>query len=123
MSDAQEWSGRRLTRAERSSKTRELLAQAALTADPELRRTLLAEIAELNLGVVDAVVASMAGRYTDVDARAMAASAREAYLNAVFSLEPSADLHLLPQVLPAVWDAVQRCARTQLADTGPPGPR
>lgn len=125
MDDAQEFMSRDSARAERSSKTRELLAAAAASADPEQRRVLLGKAAELNHCVVDAVVASMARRYsyTEVDLRALAECARKAYTHAVLTLDPTPDLDLLTRVVPAVRDAIQHCVRTQLAEEGPVRPR
>lgn len=125
MPDAQASMSRRPTRVERSSQTRALLAAGAATADPASRRAILSEVAELNISVVSAVVASVDRRYryTQVDMSAVAECARRAYTRAVLGLDPAPDLDLLPRVVPEVRDAVQRCVRRQLAEVGPSGPR
>lgn len=111
-------------RAGRSAKTIEALSAAATTADPARRHVLMVEVAELNVWVVEAVVASMARRYrcTDLDRRTLAECARRAYRRAVLRLDPRPDLDLVTQVVPVVRDAVRRCARTQVAagDRAPP---
>lgn len=124
MPDAQGPTRRDSARTERSTKTLEALAAAAATPDPERRRVLLVEAAELNLWVVDAVVASLARRYryTELDSRRLAECARRAYTQAVLSLEPTPDLDLLTRVVPTVRDAVRHCARTRLDAERPARP-
>ena len=116
MADAHEPPVGALTRAERSSRTRELLAEAAASADPERRRAILAETSELNACVAGAIVASVARRYryAAIDLHELAAYARQAYTDTVLSLEPTPDLDLLASVVPAVRDAVRRYMRSHM---------
>lgn len=118
--------GTLLTHSERLAETRRLLNAAATTQDPDQRRSALTEVAALHADDALALVRTLYRRRQPDSAdqqeseSALLAYALEAYVDAVLALDPTTEGDVLPQVLPAVRDAVVRFSRQQVtADAGP----
>lgn len=114
--------------AERLAETRRLLDLAAASADASDRRTALREVAALNaddaLAVVGALYRQQHGEEAESQRsteQAVLVFALEAYVDAVLALDPSSDADVLPQVLPALRDAVVRFNRSLVACHPAPG--
>lgn len=97
-----------LSHAQRLDATRGLLHLAAGTPDPELRRRVLSQVAALNaedaLAIATALHRHQHPQATDDPA--LVAFALEAYVDAVLALDPRPDLDVLPQIMPALREAV-----------------
>lgn len=109
--------------AERLAETRALLDVAAGANDAEQRRTALREVAALNADDALAIVVALSHQLPagEPEEPALLAFALEAYVDAVLTLDPGSDLDVLPQVLPALRDAVVRFNRSLVACHTAPG--
>jgi hypothetical protein len=111
------------THAERLAATRDLLDAAAGAVDAAQRRVALEEVAALNAddALAIAITLSRQQQLDETDEPALLAYALEAYVDAVLTLDPTPDIDVLPQVLPALRDAVVRFNRSLIACHAAPG--
>ncbi|WP_157417332.1 hypothetical protein [Nocardioides sp. Iso805N] len=112
-----------LSHAERLDATRSLLDLAAATLDPDLRRTVLGEVAALNAEDALAIVTALHRHQHPqaADDPALLTFALEAYVDAVLALDPCPELDVLPRVMPALREAVIQFNRDLVARHDAPG--
>ncbi len=107
-----------MSRAERSRRTAELLAQAHELADPARRVELLDEVVLLNRGVAEAVANRYRGR--GVAPEDLHQAAYEGLVKAVQKFDPSVRPDLLTYAVPTIRGEVQRWFRDQSWMVRPP---
>ena len=110
-------SERRLTRAERSELTHDLLVEAA-TADDHTRTQLLDRVILLNQGVAEAVANRYRGR--GVPTEDLYQAALEGLVKAVHKFDPTVRPDLLTYAVPTIRGEIQRWFRDQSWMVRPP---
>jgi RNA polymerase sigma-B factor len=108
----------RLSRAERSALTRELLVEAAAETDADHRDELLEDVVVLNRGVADAVANRYRGR--GVPLEDLCQAAYEGLVKAVQKFDPEVRPDLLTYAVPTIRGEIQRWFRDQSWMVRPP---
>jgi RNA polymerase sigma-B factor len=109
---------RGLSRAERSERTAELIAEAHATDDEERRRQLLDEVILINRGVAEAVASRYRGR--GVPQEDLVQVAYEGLTKAVNRFDPSTRNDLLTYAVPTIRGEVMRHFRDHGWSVRPP---
>lgn len=109
---------RGLSRAERSERTAELIAEAHATDDEERKRELLDEVIIINRGVAEAVASRYRGR--GVPQEDLAQVAYEGLTKAVTRFDPSTRNDLLTYAVPTIRGEVMRHFRDHGWSVRPP---